>query len=151
MEISNLGPSFAGLFLGAAALADDIRTNTSSLQCLEEQVHLVQSFMHQNGLSLNIEKCEIMIAAPVCNVAKPIISIDTKSNLTKKSVKCIGFRFLGTFLPQLQPMKQSRRLEGHSLCIRRTCFRAFSTLFYEELYMKYVLFLFCCIAVRIGY
>ena len=41
MERRNLGSSFTSLFLGAAAHADDVRTITSSLQCLEEQVHLV--------------------------------------------------------------------------------------------------------------
>ena len=74
-------------------IADDVGTITSSPQYLEEQVHLVQSFVHQNGLSLYIQKREIMIAAPVCNVAKPLISIDSKSIVTQKSVECLGFWF----------------------------------------------------------
>ena len=55
MERRHLGP---GLFLGVAAHADDVRAITSSLQCLEEQVHHVQSLGHPNGLSLNVQKCD---------------------------------------------------------------------------------------------
>ena len=62
MESIKLGPYFAGRFLGASAHADDIRTVTSSLNCLERQVSLVQEFASQNGLQLNTNKCELMIA-----------------------------------------------------------------------------------------
>ena len=61
MESKNLGPSLAGQFMGASAHADDVRTVTSSLHCLEKQAGLVQTFAHQNGLSLNIQKCEVII------------------------------------------------------------------------------------------
>ena len=41
---------FAGLYLGASAHADDVRTLTSSLPCLKQQVYLVQDFAFRNGL-----------------------------------------------------------------------------------------------------
>ena len=41
MDSLGLGTSFAGLYLGASAHADDVRTVTSSLLCLSQQVDLV--------------------------------------------------------------------------------------------------------------
>ena len=52
MESIKLGPNFAGRFLGASTHADDIRMVTSSLNCLDRQVSLVQEIASQNGLQL---------------------------------------------------------------------------------------------------
>ena len=86
MESKNLGPSLAGQFMGASAHADDVRTVTSSLHCLEKQAGLVQTFAHQNGLSLNIQKCEVMIASSICKAEKVSVSIESMNIVAKKSL-----------------------------------------------------------------
>ena len=91
MESRNLGPSFAGLFLGACAHADDVRTVTSSLQCLDKQVKLVQNFATQNGLQLNTQKSEIMIAASTCLANEVVCTIESNRIEAKHSIKCLGY------------------------------------------------------------
>ena len=76
MESLHLGPSFAGLYLGASAHADDVRTLTSSLLCLKQQVDLVQDFASRNDLLLNIQKCEVMAASSACNTGSVLCSLD---------------------------------------------------------------------------
>ena len=70
--------------MGASAHADDV---TSSLHCL---AGLVQTFAHQNGLSLNM-KCEVMIASSMCKAEKVSVSIESMNIVAKKSIKCLGF------------------------------------------------------------
>ena len=54
-----LGLSINGLFLGAFAYADDIRTTASNLADATEQVLTVHSFTESRGLHLCPEKCAI--------------------------------------------------------------------------------------------
>ena len=92
MESIKLGPNFAGRFLGASAHADDIRTVTSSLHCLQRQVSLVQEFASLNGLQLNTKKCELMIASATRTVDTVLnTSMDSNKIETKHSVKCLGY------------------------------------------------------------
>ena len=91
MESRNLGPSFAGLFLGASAHADDVRTITNSLQCLDQQVNLVQELASQNGLQLNTQKCEVIIASSTCMADTALCTIESNKIEAKHSVKCLGF------------------------------------------------------------
>ena len=72
--------------MGASAHADDVRTVTSSLHCLEKQAGLVQTFAHRNGLSLNIQKCEVMIASSMCKAEKVSVSIESMNIVAKKSI-----------------------------------------------------------------
>ena len=65
-----------GLYLGASAHADDVRTLTSSLLCLKQQVDLVQDFASRNSLLLNIQKCEVMAASSTCNTGSVLCSLD---------------------------------------------------------------------------
>ena len=60
MELADLGMSLRDVYLGASANADDIRTLTSSKKCLEKQVQMVKNFAHSCGLSLNVQKCEVL-------------------------------------------------------------------------------------------
>ena len=108
----DLGPSFAGLYLGASAHADDVRTVTSSLQCLRQQVDFVQSFATQNGLKLNIQKCEVMIAASICNAGKVVCSIGPDELIARSSVKRLGFWWswdLSTRAAVEESIQKSRR------------------------------------------
>ena len=91
MESKNLGPSFASLYLGASAHADDVRTITSFLQCLDKQVNLVQKFASENGLQLNTQKCEVMIASSTCMADTHLCTIESNRIEAKHSVKCLGF------------------------------------------------------------
>ena len=58
----DLGLGIHGLFLGAFAHADDIRTTTTNPDDTAEQVKTVASFADRNGLKLSTEKCGIVIA-----------------------------------------------------------------------------------------
>ena len=62
LKSKDLGLSIQGLFLGAFAHADDIRTATTNQDDTAEQVKTVASFVDRNGLKLSTEKCGIVIA-----------------------------------------------------------------------------------------
>ena len=62
LKSKDLGLSIHGLFLGAFAHADDIRTTTTNRDDTAEQVKTVASFADRNGLKLSTEKCGIVIA-----------------------------------------------------------------------------------------
>ena len=62
LKSKDLGLSIHGLFLGAFAHADDIRTTTTNPDDTAEQVKTVASFADRNGLKLSTEKCGIVIA-----------------------------------------------------------------------------------------
>ena len=53
LEQNKLGPSISGIYAGTYAHADDIRTITSSVSSLNQQVHTVQNFAKENALVLN--------------------------------------------------------------------------------------------------
>ena len=86
LKTKNLGLSVQGLFLGAFAHADDIRTTSTNPQDTAEQVQYVTSFADRNGLKLSSEKCGIVITGrdgldPPSSVAGlPVV----------ESVKCLG-------------------------------------------------------------
>ena len=86
LKSKDLGLSIQGLFLGAFAHADDIRTTTTNPDDTAEQVKTVASFADRNGLKLSSEKCGIVIAGrdgmdPPPSVADlPVV----------ESVKCLG-------------------------------------------------------------
>ena len=54
LECSSLGPSVYGTYAGAFAHADDIRTVTSSLPSLQQQIHVVQNFAEENAESSRV-------------------------------------------------------------------------------------------------
>ena len=57
LESCNLDPSISGMYTGAFAHADDIRTITSSLFTLQQQINTVQAFAEENALELNPVFC----------------------------------------------------------------------------------------------
>ena len=61
LKSEDLGLSIQGLFLGAFAHANDIRTATTNQDDTAEQVKNVASFVDRNGLKLSTEKCGIVI------------------------------------------------------------------------------------------
>ena len=86
LKSKDLGLSIQGLFLGAFAHADDIRTTTTNPDDTVEQVKTVASFADRNGLKLSTEKCGIVIAGrdgtdpPPSVAGLPVV----------QSVKCLG-------------------------------------------------------------
>ena len=92
LERSSLGPSVYGTYAGAFAHADDIRTVTSSLPSLQQQIHVVQNFAKENALTLNPAKCEVLIVSPSKPVsATPVCTLADQPLLPKESVKCLGY------------------------------------------------------------
>ena len=59
------GVSIAGLYLGSAAYADDIRTLSQTIKAAEVQAEAIMEFTLENGLSANAEKTEV-IYTDVC-------------------------------------------------------------------------------------
>ena len=55
LEESKLGPSISGIYAGAYTHVDDIRTITSSLSSLNQQVRTVQNFAKENALARKAE------------------------------------------------------------------------------------------------
>ena len=86
LKTKDFGLSVQGLFFGAFAHADDIRTTSTNPQDTAEQVQYVTSFSDRNGLKLSTEKCGIVITGrdgldPPSSVAGlPVV----------ESVKCLG-------------------------------------------------------------
>ena len=80
LESSGLGPD---IYAGAYAHADDIRTVTSSLDTLQQQINAVQTFATDNALVFNPSKCEILTVSS----SKPesTASIAILGNQTRKT------------------------------------------------------------------
>ena len=150
MESMDLGPSFAGLYLGASAHADDIRTVTSSLQCLRQQVDFVQSFATQNGFKLNIQKCEVMVAASTCNAGQVVCLIGPDELIARSSVKSLGFWWSWDLSARAAVEKAIQKSRRAFLCTNHKCFKGNLILCQEEPYLRPVSLLFCCMAVKIG-
>ena len=86
LKFKNLGLSIQGLFLGAFARADDIRTATTNQDDTAEQVKTVVSFVDRNGQKLSTEKCGIVIAGRDGVDSSPYVA----GLPVEESVKCLG-------------------------------------------------------------
>jgi hypothetical protein len=93
MELADLGMSFKDVYLGASAHADDIGTLTSSKKCMEKQVQMVKNFAHSSGLSLNMQKCEVLTSGSHTQqyANSMMTNIDGQDIFASKEVKCLGF------------------------------------------------------------
>ena len=123
MESLGLGASFAGLYLGASAHADDVRTVTSSLLCLRQQVDLVQNFASRNGLMLNIQKCKVMMASSISSAGRVLCSIDSTELVAKTSLKCFGFWWSWNLSAKVAIDESIKSQDVLSLCTAPRCFR----------------------------
>ena len=87
MKSRKLGLSVNGLYLGAFAHADDIRTaSTNGYTDASDQVKTVDLFAKKNGLQLSLEKCGIVITG-----SKDHPNLTTLAGLpVENSVKCLG-------------------------------------------------------------
>ena len=51
---------FVEFYVGAAVHADDLRTTSSSLDVINDQVNIIDEFTTNNCLKLNVSKLEVM-------------------------------------------------------------------------------------------
>ena len=84
----SLGLSINGLFLGAFAHADDIRTLATNHDDSAQQASIVHNYTKQKGLQLSIEKCALVPARS--SPALPDVSIGPSHLPTASSMKCLG-------------------------------------------------------------
>ena len=83
------GPSVCGLYLGAFAHADDIRTLSTNLSDCQCQINLVKDFAPSQGLTLNIEKCEAVVSPSTPANMSHIVAGPLQIPLTN-SARCLG-------------------------------------------------------------
>ncbi len=89
LQGNSLGPNISGLFSGAFAHADDIRTASTSRDTLEKQIHTVENLAELNALSINASKCEVVVVSSKKASPSPICSIAGEP-ITPNSAKCLG-------------------------------------------------------------
>ena len=61
MQQLRLGATVHSLYAGIFAHADNIRTITSSKESMELQINQILSFTQESGLTLNPQKCEVVV------------------------------------------------------------------------------------------
>ena len=89
MRSKSVGISINGLFLGAFAHADDLRTMASKIEDTSKQALFVNSFTRSRGLHLWLEKCALL--PPSNSPLTSSLKIDNVTSLPlEKSVKCLG-------------------------------------------------------------
>ena len=112
LEESKLGPSISGIYAGAYAHADDIRTITSSLSSLNQQVRMVQNFAKENALVLNPAKCEVLITSSTKPALQsPVCTLGDQPLFPQDCVKCLSYWGHGTSQPPKELMRPSRKPE----------------------------------------
>ena len=89
MRTSNCGLSVRGVYAGAAVHADDLRTISSSLDVINDQVNIIDEFTTNNCLKLNVSKLEVM------RLSKQLQPLDTivfagNTITTTPAAKCLG-------------------------------------------------------------
>ena len=99
-----LGLSVNGLFLGAFAHADDIRSSAANLMDAKEQITTVDSFTKSRGLHLCPEKCALLHLSH--QFTSPSISVGEACLPVEKSVKCLGVRWDST--PSMSQKEQMK-------------------------------------------
>ena len=89
LESRGLGPSISDTYAGAFAHADDIRTVTTSLATLQEQINTVETFAVDNALMLNPTKCEVLLVSS--SKPSPSTPAVILGNEALTHAKCLGY------------------------------------------------------------
>ena len=85
----SLGISINGLFLGAFAHADDLRTIASNIEDTTDQAMFVNNFVKSRGLQLCPDKCALVTSNKYLTTS--CLMFDDETSLPiEKSVKCLG-------------------------------------------------------------
>ena len=82
-----LGLSINGLYLGAFARADDIRTSATNIEDVSTQISTVDSFTSTRGPQLCQEKCAVL---STCNLHSPDNHLKIGNSYTSVSNPCLG-------------------------------------------------------------
>ena len=83
------GPSICGLYLGAFAHADNIRTLATNITDCKSQISYISEYISSQGLALNVDKCEATISPSLPADSTHIQAGDVLFPLTN-SAKCLG-------------------------------------------------------------
>ena len=89
LQCQGLGPSIGETYAGAFIHADDICTVSSSLATLQQQIDTVHTFGVQNGLTLNPNKCEILMVSstkPSGEIPTAVLALEPQHQ-----AKCLGY------------------------------------------------------------
>ena len=90
LERRSVGPCIGGLYCGAFAHADDIRTISTSRDTLHEQISIVESFTVTNALVLNAQKCEVVVVSPTKPADVSVCTVAGHQLVPSTSAKCLG-------------------------------------------------------------
>ena len=91
MSTSEVGVSIAGLYLGSAAHAGDIRTLSQSVAAAENQATTLVNFTTRNGLKVNANKTEVTALSRANHPPDYLLKIAGNEVNTKKEAKCLGY------------------------------------------------------------
>ena len=78
--------------------ADDIRTLATSEETLTRQIVLVKTFVEENLLKLNTNKCEIVVFSRDWNFAPPSCEVEGSEMPVGDVGKCLGYWWKGDLL-----------------------------------------------------
>ena len=92
LQCQGLGPSIGETYAGAFIHADNIRTVSSSLATLQQQIDTVHTFAVQNGLTLNPNKCEVlMVSSTKPSGEIPTAVLGNQALVPQHQAKCLGY------------------------------------------------------------
>ena len=92
LQCQGLGPSIGETYAGAFIHTDDICTVSSSLATLQQQIDTVHTFAVQNGLTLNPNKCEILMVSSTKPSGKiPTAVLGNQALVPQHQAKCLGY------------------------------------------------------------
>ena len=91
MQQLRLGTTVHSLYAGVFAHADDIRIITSSKESMELQINLILSFTQERWLTLNPQKCEVVVMSNIKHPKEVVCHCDQQQLIPKDAAKCLGF------------------------------------------------------------
>ena len=116
LQSNDLGPSVGDIYVGGFIHADDICTINSSRTTLQEQINTVCTFAVNNGLTLNLTKCEVILISPSKPATTaPIAALEGNGLVPQLNVKCLGYWWCWDLSAPRPWTRPSRRQGGHFL------------------------------------
>ncbi len=109
LECNRLGPFMSGLYSGAFAHVNGVRTVSSNLATLNLQTSFVQCFTTENALTINASKCEVLVISASKTPSTPICHIAGHQLAPSDSVKCLGHWWSWDLSAIDEAIKKARR------------------------------------------